>query len=148
MANLSVSATRLSSKDISDLAQIIEINLQYYCAYNSPMEKDYLRAIKTVIGLGFTAAMVDDSLVAIYHSRLNTFLNYGDFKQYQGSLKYLSTAIAEMVDLSVQLFRYIGYPDYYNDFVAAARKMLDNIASNMEGKNMEVAHLLEIIARE
>jgi hypothetical protein len=107
--------------------------------------EDYLREIKTIVGLGFTAVLVDSSFLTIYYNKFNSFIQYMDFKKHTGALSVLSLNIAEMVDLSSYVFRIIQYPGYYKDFSIALRKALTRMGSQLAGKSEEAEKLLQII---
>ncbi len=77
------------------------------------MLKDYQRSLSVVIGLGFTAALVDSDLLAIYQPRLNLFIQYGDFIKHPGHCQVVSIAQAEMINDALYLFEVIRYPNYY-----------------------------------
>ena len=66
MAHYSLTARPFSNNDIASLAKIFEIPLQYYDQRTSPLEKDHFKNIRTLIGLGFTAILVDGDLAFVY----------------------------------------------------------------------------------
>jgi hypothetical protein len=134
MADQSVAAEPLSSNDISCLSEIFETVLRYYCSNTSPMEKDYLKEIHTLMGLGFAVVMVDGSFLPFCQPHLNTFLNYRDFKKYPNYLGVLSRAIAETTARAAYLFRFLGYPGYYEHFTLAVKKTVNHVMSPVEKK--------------
>jgi len=138
---------RLSSNDISSLAQILEIHLKHYCDHSSPSEGNYIKELRTLVGLGFTAVLADGGLISLYHRRLNIFLDHIDFKQHQESPTYLCTTIAEMIDLACRMFSTLGYPSYYDAFKASVCKVTDTVISTLADKNDEVKRLLAIILK-
>ena len=140
-----LSTLRLSRNDISSLAHIFDVNFRRFCANNSPFATDYLSEIKTIVGLGFTAVLLDGSFIAIYHDKFNNFLRHLDFKKHENSLQFLSSNIAEMIDLATFAFRLIKYPSYYENFANALRKALGRVGTILSGENTEVERLLQLI---
>jgi hypothetical protein len=144
----SVAALPLSSNDITHLAQIIEAILQYYCTNASPFEKDYVKEISTLMGLGFTAIMVDGDLLSIYQPHFNTFLRYSHFKKHPSYLGVLSRAIAELTAGSAHLFRSLGYPAYHEHFMVAVKNTVNNIVVHLMGKAEESKRLTKILCQK
>jgi len=143
-----LSTLRLSRNDISSLAHIFDVNFRYFCANNSPFATDYLSEIKTIVGLGFTAVLLDGSFIAAYHDKFNNFLQYLDFKNHENSLRFMSSNIAEMIDLAAFVFRLIKYPRYYEDFANALRKALGRVGTMLSGENAEAERLLQLILQK
>jgi hypothetical protein len=148
VANNILSTLRLSRNDISSLACIFDVNFRHFCANNSPFAIDYLNELKTIAGLGFTAVLLDGSFIATYHEKLNIFLQYLDFRKHENSLQLLSSNIAEMVDVSADVFRFIQYPRFYEDFAVALRKALGRIGTQLSGKDSEAERLLQLILKK
>src|SRR5579862_3704589 len=102
MVNTSVTGIPLSSNDISSLTQLLAIPLQYYCDHQSPFKKDYQKQLNTIVGLGFTAVLVDNSLVSIYQPHLERFIAH---LRGEGTNNFhnLAFAAANLVDAAVYL---------------------------------------------
>ena len=47
----------LSRNDISILANLFELSFDYYIAHDSSFFPDYLKSLRTVVGLGFTESV-------------------------------------------------------------------------------------------
>ncbi len=146
MANVSLTSCLPLRNDIYQLAHIFETSFHYFLNNNSPFEEDYLKGMKTIAGLGFTAVLVDDWMLPFYQKQLQIFLQYCDFKKNQGSLSLLSLSIAEMLDLASPAFRRIGSPRYYEDFTATAKKAIGHAASDVGREEKE--RLLGAILRK
>jgi hypothetical protein len=144
VTNSSLVPTRLSSNDIPSLAQIFAASLQAYCKSFSPSEKDYIDNLKTIVGLGFTAIIIDGGLLSIYQPCLSTFLAHIGKKQ-TSDIHNTSLAVARMIDSAVGSFRRIRYPDYYQSFVKAVKETLDRTNLHGTGKGEEAERLLRIL---
>ena len=132
MAHDSLTARQFSRNDISNLAHIFETSFRYYLEHNSPLQENYRRALKTVVGLGFTAILVDESLASIYWSRLETVVKH---KNFTGSIiTALALATAEIVFEATYIFSILGYPSYYDDFISALKNILHHISIDLAGK--------------
>jgi hypothetical protein len=112
MVNASVNATTPSGNDIPSLAQIFAASLQYYCKHNSPLVRGYIDKLNTIVGLGFTAVMVDGGLLSTYQLYLSTFLS-NIRKEKTGDIHALSLAVAKMAEGAVDFFRRIRYPGLF-----------------------------------
>jgi hypothetical protein len=112
MVSASLNATDLSSNDILSLAQIFAASLQFYSKNNSPLDRDYIAKLNTIVGLGFTAVMVDGGLLSTYQLYLSTFLS-NIRKEKTGDIHALSLAVAKMAEGAVDFFRRIRYPGLF-----------------------------------
>lgn len=110
-----------SRNDISILAALFEQSFDYYIYHNSPFFSDYLNALRTVVGLGFTASLVARSLFCIYRHYLERFIaqDEGDFKVNPGAKRSIAQAVAEMINTASISFYALRFPRYYDDFMAA-----------------------------
>src|SRR5258707_10820246 len=99
MAKKILATQPLLRNDVPILAQLFEVSFDYHLTNHSPFFPDYLRALRTLIGLGFTAALADKDLFSIYKQYLETFLNQeaGDFKSNQGAKRLIAQAASEMI---------------------------------------------------
>ena len=59
---------------------------------HSPFFSDYLRALRTVVGLDYTAVLADRSLLSIYQWYLNHFFQHkeGDFREAQSAKTHIA----------------------------------------------------------
>jgi hypothetical protein len=127
MAKNTLAALPLSSNDIYTLAQIFHSTFQYYCTVFDPSEKDYLREISTLVGLGFAAILTDGDLLCFHEPRLQTFMRfYQKFKEHPEYLQMFSRAIAEIVSGAAFVFRFVKYPAYHEEFTRLLRKALNH----------------------
>ena len=127
----------LSHNDITSLATLFESKFEHYRTHQSPSELNYLEQLKTAVGLGFTAIMVDGALVCIYEQRLKQFLGY--FSAWQSGVSFSAAAFsaAEILNAAAYLFSILRYPDYYPIFKknvqkAAKEALLDDSVDNEE----------------
>lgn len=135
MAEFILTGEQFSRNDVSKLAQFFEQSFDYYINHNTPFFSDYLNALRTVVGLGFTASLVDRQLFCIYQHYLQRFiaLNEGDFKRNPGSKRGLAQAVAEMTYTAALCFYALHFPRYYEEFIAALHYALVKIPS-LSGK--------------
>ena len=121
MARGILAAHPLLRNDIPILAQLFEVSFDYYINHNSPFLADYLQALRTLIGLGFTAVLADRRLLCSYEFYLERFLaqGEGDFKLNQGAKRLIAQSAAEMVCTATLSFNVLRYPRYYDEFIKA-----------------------------
>lgn len=143
MANRILTGEPFSRNDVSKLAQLFEQSFDYYISHNTPFFSDYLNALRTVVGLGFTASLVDRQLFCIYQHYLERFiaLNEGDFKRNPGSKRGLAQAVAEMTYTAALCFYALHFPRYYEEFITALHYTLVKIPS-LSGRRDEAEALL------
>ena len=60
MAQNILSDAPLSHNDKLILADLFEVSFTYYRDHQSPFVTDFIREIRTIAGLGFTAVLADD----------------------------------------------------------------------------------------
>lgn len=147
MAKPTIAALPLSSNDISSLAQIFHVVLQHYCTVVNPFEKDYLSELSSLVGLGFTAILADGSLLCVYERYLQTFIRYRSFKEHPEHLQMFARAIAEIASGAVQIFRYLKYPSYYDEFIRLIHKTVDHIWIPAE-KVAESRRLMQLLTQK
>lgn len=137
MAASILTGEAFSRNDISKLAQLFEQSFDYYITHNSPFFCDYLKALRTVAGLGFAAALADKSLFCVYQHHLHRFVvqNEGNFKTNPGAKRSISQAMAEMIATAALCFYALQFPRYYEDFIAALRYTLVKIPVFSDGRD-------------
>lgn len=143
-----MATNRLTDNDIASLAQVFDIGLEYYCEHTSPLEGEYIKKLSTIMGLGFTSILVDGDLLTIYKSRLQTFMNYRNFKEHPGHIHMLSRAIAEVISEAVYLFNLIKYPSYYGSFVTAVESVMNHVIVQEAGKLEEANRLTKLLFKK
>ena len=131
MANIRLTVQPLSRNDISIITSLLEQSFDYYLNLYSPFFSDYLRALRTVVGLGFAAVLADRSLLSIYQWYLNHFMqqNEGDFREAISAKTHIAQCTAEMVGTAVISFQALGHPLYYGDFLQALHYILTHITT-------------------
>ena len=149
MAISSLSVRGFSSNDISELAHILEINIQHYCidAKNGLREKEYHKTLRTIVGLGYAAVLVGGVSICTYNRHLDIFLRHCEFKQHKIMLPSLSRSIAEMIVLASAAFAGAERSGYYGDFVIAVKRATDNVNSIMMGERATAEKLLSKLPR-
>jgi hypothetical protein len=145
MANESLAALPLSRNDVSSFANLINETLQTYCANYSPLEREYLLALRTVVGLSFTAALVCESWISVCEPHLMAFLEHREYKRQAGASAHLSLAVAELVNDAAYLFRIIRFPRYYDDFLKALKHIMRQMGLALREKSEEVDRLAKLI---
>jgi len=133
MANSILATSRLSRNEISSLARVFEISFDHFCrpGHYFPNANDYLREIKTIVGLGFAAVLVEnDYLLTTYQSQLAIFLQCFDFRSNKKRWSQLSQSLAEMIGLSLGLSAY-NYQNYFQGFSICLRRILSSVSIQM-----------------
>jgi hypothetical protein len=127
----------LSRNDISILAHLFEVSFDYYIHNNSPFFLDYLQALRTVVGLGFTAVLVDRQLLCIYQRYLELFLaqEEGNFKERKEGKTLIAQSVAEMASTAVISFSILKFPHYYEDFLLALHYTMAKIPELIDENN-------------
>jgi hypothetical protein len=64
----------LSCNDIPILAQLFEESFDYYIKKNPLFVADYIRDLRTLVGLGFAAVLADNGMVCVYQTYLKSFM--------------------------------------------------------------------------
>jgi len=144
MVTTSVTSSSLSSNDISSLAHIFAVPLQYYSEHNSPLEADYLKRLSAIVGLGFTSVLVDGSLISVYQPYLTAFIVHVKKRTQADHFPALASAVAQIVSGAVFLARFHGEA-YYPIFVDAVEKAMTHIAVREAGKTQEAERLLKMM---
>ena len=129
------------------LAELYEVSFSYYRDHRSPQAADFIREIRTIAGLGFTAVLADDGYLLPYQSYLDDFIrgNLGDFRGDPGHASLWGQRMAEMIEISLGSFRRLNYPGYYADFIEAIEKNLKNMRIDLAGKTAESKRLLNAL---
>lgn len=148
MGNKIVPALPFSHNDISSLAQTFKIAFNYFCDHSSPFVTEYLRELNTLVGLGFTAALVDGDSISVFDNDLKIFLTYRNFKAHPEAIESLSSAVANLLCWSTQLFRILNYPRYYEEFAQAVKKTISGTVSSLYGNPGESQRLLNMILQK
>lgn len=140
------SSTSLSNP-VAEIAYLIETALQERCDF-SPEDNpyaDYLRALSTLMGLGFTAILAEGSQIRPCKSHLTSFLRYRDFIRHRDKLTPLSTAIAETVCSAIRPFKQLGFPLYYDGFVQAFASSLKSHDAADSVKEARIKELIQLL---
>lgn len=119
MAKASIAGQPLECNEISLLARVFERSFEYHIDHNSSSFTEYLQSLRTLVGLGFTAALANGSLLSVYQTYLNQFLakNEGDFKVNALNKTIIAQSTAQMVAIAVISFMILRHPRYYEDFL-------------------------------
>lgn len=148
MANSSLTAAPCSHNDvISHLSGLIEISNKYYATQHDAGLLEFVRFLKTIVGLGFTACCVagyDATNYQMYFLRFIQHVNPGTSM----TRPQLADSVAKMVELALGSFCTLGYPDYYKSFIQAIAKVIDNPQVKASTKNEQAQQLLELLNRE
>lgn len=144
MAKEIVTVQPLSRNEISLIARLFERSFEYHIDHPSPFFTEYLQSLRTVVGLGFAAVLVDRSLLCVYQDYLNRFLDHkeGDFKECALNKTVIAQSVAEMVALSVISFMALRYPRYYEDFFFALKHTLAKIPALLDQQHHDVEEIL------
>lgn len=138
-------ALLLSEEDIMRLSQIFEQLFEYY--YHVTTHNQYFLAhLRTVLGLGFTAVLKEQSYLSSYLNRLEIFLYAENNAAFPQAPLLLPQAISEMIDTSSYIFHVLNYPDYYVAYRGSLKRLLRDIAVSLtEMTHQEAVHLLKVL---
>ncbi len=128
MANHILAATPLLHNDIRALAQLFEQAFQYHRQYRNQSHerafKTFVHNMRTLVGLSFTATLVEGDLLELFNPYLQIFQRNQAFLRSDARHARLASAIANMVCLGSDFFRCLDHPHYYKDFLQALRNCL------------------------
>lgn len=145
MANMIVHGGILTDQQMMQFRQLFTLPFHYYRNHTSPFESDFIRHLRTLAGLGFTASIVEGYLCP-YQSYFNAFnaADCGAFQHDAGADDLWGSRLAEMVTLGLNSFRRIGFPPYYADFFAAIQAALQSIPLECGDQRKEAEQLLHL----
>jgi hypothetical protein len=84
-----------------------------------------LPELNTIIGLAFTAVLTEETNLVFCRYELNCFLNNRDLIQDESMLEMvLLPSITYILESGFSAFKSLGYPRYYDDFIASYRCIL------------------------
>ncbi len=144
----SVAAAPLSHNDVVVLGKLFEISVDFFRTHQSPNAQDFVLELRTIAGLGLTASLVDNGGLMPYQTYFNRFVNaeQGDFLKDQGNHTSLwGQTMANMVTISLDSFRRLNYPGYYEAFRKAVEKAIQNIHVAQEGKHEDAERILALL---
>jgi hypothetical protein len=148
MANIRLTVQPLSRNDIVELANLFELSFDYYIKNNSPFLIDYLRSLRTLVGLGFTAtaALGNKALLCIYQRYLDDFMRHkeGNFKESEGAKTLIAQSVAELVATAILSFNALNYPRYYEEFMLALQYTMA-IIPHFTDKSSEAERILSYL---
>lgn len=88
----------LLRNDLQIIVQILEQSIEYTINHNSPDFSDFFQAMRTLAGLGFTAALADEHLSSVYQAYFSEFLIYEEKTRTNlGTSRALADSIANMI---------------------------------------------------
>lgn len=147
MAEFILAGEPLARNEIYELADTLEEIFDSYLE-NPRFIEDYLKILRTLIGLGFTATLVDKSQFLIYQHYLKEFMHAdaGHFKDNPSAKRYIAQCCSEMIAIALISFDALQNPGYYWDFVKALDQALpaSKINRHVNGRSMLLSHLKKI----
>ena len=148
MANVRLTVQPLSRNDIVILANLFELSFDYFINHNSPYFIDYISSLRTLVGLGLTAAaaLADKDLLCIYQRHFDNFMRHkaGNFKESEGAKTLIAQSVAELVATAVISFKALNYPRYYKDFMVALHHTMAKIPKFTD-KDSEAERILSYL---
>lgn len=146
MTNSSLSITHdLNNAEIENLAQLFAIVLQYYNTHNSPSEKDYLKQLHMLVGLGFTTILIDRSFLPSYQPLFIEFLSQHYLEANPMSKERVLYTIAKIISGGVYVSKFTGDLPYLPIFMHTLKIFLNHIAIKIVGKEAESERLLILL---
>ena len=136
MAKTILATTPLSYNEINSLAQL------FACAFlrlNEPgipsehvqQKRHFFQQVHTVVGMAFTATLVEQDLLALFKPHLHHFLQH----QVNDGNRYASVnagiAMGDIISLGSDAFRTLEHPEYYSYFLNALRESLHYITTTI-----------------
>jgi len=136
--------------DTSHLAEIFHTLFKHYTLNSSPTAVDFIQSLRTLAGLGFTACLANHGHIACYQPYLNCFLEHdsGDFRRHSASLLLLSQAMANMVLLAIDNFRFLCHANYHNDFINIVKNILNNLITNTSEKKEVTKRIADLLQKK
>lgn len=147
MANSSLTAAPCSYNDVvPHLSGLIETSYAYYAAQHDSNLVEFVRLLRTIIGLGFTACCVDGYDAANYQAYFLRFIQH-KYRNPEASMTrpQLADSIAKMVGLALGSFHTLGYPPYYKSFIQAIAQVFDNPQVKTSTQSEQAQQLLELL---
>ena len=131
----------LFRNDIFIIAQIIEHSLDYYHSPHSPLVSDYLQALRTLVGLGYTAVLADGYLRHAFEPYLARFLAAEEeINVHPKSKERMGRSAAKMVHIATLSFYKLKFTPHYTLFIALLRQTLSQVPGL--GREEEVERIL------
>jgi hypothetical protein len=131
MSNISLTTTPLSCNEISDLTYLFEQSFLFH--YNNAVittaltVQNYLKNIRTVVGLGFTATLVQNDLTLFMERLINKFIRYQNFYRYPEKIQTLASTLVSLISCSSDFFRDLGHPSYCDVFEQSLAQCIQHI---------------------
>jgi hypothetical protein len=149
MANQSLTAAPLSHNDIQRLAAVLENNFQAHRKYNTRLRYEYLHRLKAVVGLGFTAVMVDGIYISIHRPDFDLFLDYFRADSEPDSITFVSLAAAKIMDTAAHVFRKRDLcKNHYKAFVNSLEDVVKECLLDDSEKAEDSDLLLQMLIRK
>jgi len=129
MAKSILATTPLSHHHIESLGQLFarafcHLKEQSVLSEQIYQKRLFFEKVHKVVGLAFTAVLVEKNSLALFEPCLNHFLNYSIAHNPQEAAIKAGLAMGDIISLGSDAFRTLGHPDYYFDFLAALQDTL------------------------
>src|SRR6266481_430667 len=131
MSHLSLTTPPWSRNEISDLTCLFEESFRFH--YNNaviattPSVQNYLKAIRTVVGLGFAATLVQNDLTLFIQRLVNKFIRYQNFYNHPEHIQKLASTLVSLISCSSDFFHDLDHPSYGDAFEQALAHCLQHM---------------------
>ena len=147
MSEISLTATPWSRNEICDLRYLFEQSFRFHCnnavIASTPSVQNYLKNIRTVVGLGFTATLVQNDLTSVMNGLVNKFVRHQSFHNHPEHIPTLASTLASLVSISSDFFRDIGHPPYRDDFEKALAQCIQHMIHELGIQPSHVTRLIQ-----
>ncbi|MBV8801801.1 MAG: hypothetical protein JO131_02330 [Gammaproteobacteria bacterium] len=141
MAKIILAASTRRRNTISDIIPTFCINS---CKNDtlSHLPPPNLPDLNILIGLAFTAILIQDSFVDHCRPALNFFLN-NRYVINEGTEEHLITAITQILEKGFEAFKFLGFPYYFDDFIQAYYHFVNSSNSCWPLLNQKMKEILQ-----
>lgn len=148
MSNEILTPKPLSHNQMAQLAEILEHNFQYHRKQQTLFHHEFISTLKTVVGLGFTAIMVDCLYLPTHQPDFILFLDYFSADAKHDSILPVALAAAKIMDTAAHVFRSRDLSsDHYNAFAKTLQHVVNSGLLDSDKKQEESQRLIQQMIR-
>lgn len=137
MAKTILATTPLSYNDINSLAQLfsnafIHLNEPDVISEQAQQKHLFYQQVHIVVGMAFTAALVEQDSLALFSPYLKRFLRHRVNDGNRFASATAGVAMGDIISLGSDAFRTLDHPEYYSYFVQALRNCLRYLVNEFD----------------
>ena len=154
MAKSILATTPLSYNEISSLAQLfsntfLRLNELDTLSTQVQQKRLFFQKAHTVVGLAFTAALVEQDSLALLNPHLKRFLRYRVNDRNRFASATAGIAMGDIISLGSDAFRTLEYPGYYGNFLQALQECLSYALTELHlPKSSHLDKVMTLIAAD